>query len=619
MNIMGQLKTNSHHVQGVAVNNKHCYACHWEATADGLINISTLPGTTRIAHEGYDFKTHETVPDAASDLVIWGLATTRPTIYESGTTGITFTATSIGTPTERENVGNVSRHCLSCHNTAQNDTQPFAEYGLCSDTSYYSKDTCNEAGHTWSADCKTPRQYAWDGSSIDERYSNKGTTTWGKYTTVTNASKKNVIKAYSAHGNAAANAGGGSNTTTGEDGNLTNTRAGSQNVQCYDCHSSHGSAVSGITSSYVSFSGNKNGGNLKETQEGKGGYSMTYAASMNEVPGSINPYNPGAGQCFDCHEVQTAGSKPWGYGSTYGASEPIIGYRDSARFGQSLSKKNERYPMPIKPTTKAGGHLKASASLTTEVKGSINGLCSPCHDPHGVSSTLGAGMKYAVPLLKGTWMTSPFKEDVAPDNKTYCINTACSTNRELVDDPTYTIDQNTFETWNWNSLTKISENTDQFAGLCLKCHPKTSLDPDGADTWRSIDRIHETVKGWGGKGKNAGNEVHAYTCSKCHSPHVSDLPRLMVTNCLDYNHKGKVASGGVTFKNNFYNSAGPGGGGGQFPSGGQGYGRSGYYVANGRPIGFGGGYNNVITCHDTAPGNPDSHPANQKWNNKTLW
>ena len=29
---------------------------------------------------------------------------------------------------------------------------------------------------------------------------------------------------------------------------------------------------------------------------------------------------------------------------------------------------------------------------------------------------------------------------------------------------------------------------------------------------------------------------HNYTCSKCHNPHASRLPRLMITNCLDVVH-----------------------------------------------------------------------------------
>ena len=29
---------------------------------------------------------------------------------------------------------------------------------------------------------------------------------------------------------------------------------------------------------------------------------------------------------------------------------------------------------------------------------------------------------------------------------------------------------------------------------------------------------------------------HQFSCSKCHSPHASRLPKLMITNCLDIRH-----------------------------------------------------------------------------------
>jgi hypothetical protein len=31
-------------------------------------------------------------------------------------------------------------------------------------------------------------------------------------------------------------------------------------------------------------------------------------------------------------------------------------------------------------------------------------------------------------------------------------------------------------------------------------------------------------------------DFHQFTCSKCHNPHASRLPRLMITNCLDTSH-----------------------------------------------------------------------------------
>ena len=47
----------------------------------------------------------------------------------------------------------------------------------------------------------------------------------------------------------------------------------------------------------------------------------------------------------------------------------------------------------------------------------------------------------------------------------------------------------------------------------------------------------------------AQSKYHTFTCSKCHNPHASRLPKLMITNCLDTNHNnwdnttGMVTSG----------------------------------------------------------------------------
>ena len=84
-------------------------------------------------------------------------------------------------------------------------------------------------------------------------------------------------------------------------------------------------------------------------------------------------------------------------------------------------------------------------------------------------------------------------------------------------------------------MTGITQTDTQFAGLCLNCHPKSSLTNGTTHTWKSKDRVHESVKGW----KTADATIqHNYPCSKCHTPHNSGLPRLMITNCLDSRHKG---------------------------------------------------------------------------------
>ncbi|WP_237754192.1 CxxxxCH/CxxCH domain-containing protein [Geobacter sp. OR-1] len=545
--VVGQFNSNSHHVQGPTLTGRHCYACHWEATPFGTIDPSK--------HEGFNFNSYSGVKNAKVDLVVWQPGV-RPTFY-STTSAVQFLANRINTVSERIEIGKLNNHCLSCHSDQNNDTSPFG-------------------------DCRTPRQYAWDGQSIASRYSQLGTATWGKVnsSTWTNANKKdNVTKAFSAHGNAAMNQGGW-NAADGYDAVSPNTRASAISVQCYDCHNSHGSKVNGTTSSYLTFNNTRNGANLKETQKDKGGYGVTYMAQPN-ISGK-NAYAAGAGQCFDCHETQNGStSKPWGYQSTFGATQPIMGYDDSPRFGGGTKGRYTRFP--FRKTTVAGTHFSASAMLNYSSHERINGLCTPCHDPHGVSPTLGDQMAYAVPLLKGTWMTSPYKEDAPPvtasggtaiapyrwgGNASY---TGWYYRKPSVPVPIgWNTDRNTFaNTTPYNTFNRIAESDKQFAGLCTRCHQQNKLtntanpNPD----WKSRERVHKTVKGWG------ANNEHSFTCSKCHQPHSSALPRLMVTNCLDYQHRGRVASGGKasaadTFPGGYvYNYANSGGGHWGFPIG----------------------------------------------------
>ena len=606
MDVMTQFGANSHHVQGVPISNKHCYECHWESTKDGLIDLKH--------HTGFNYKNYSTVPNDVVDLVLYG-AGKRPTFYSS-TSAVKFLAKNVGTASERGEAGKVTNHCLSCHSDQNNDATPFN-------------------------DCKTPRQYAWDGQSVAARYSQTGTTSWGKYNSGTypNANKKDTItKAFSAHGNAKANQGGWDDAN-GLNSTIPNTRNGSRNVQCYDCHSSHGSKVVGTTTSYATYNGTQNGGNLKETQAGKGGYSMTYKASQNAIPSSVNPYAAGAGQCFDCHMNQNAGSHtpdpptPWGFAS-FSAAKPIKGYKDAYKFGsrtdqngfEANSFKLNASPMKQKKTTIIGGHLKVSPAGTYGTiqtpNEQINGLCTPCHDPHGVSPTLGNKQSYAVPLLKGTWMTSPYKDDepaplpIARANGlgpkptatggswgSYGYEKYKPNNSPLPGEPITKIylDRNTF-----GAGKTIAEDDQSFAGLCLRCHNKEKLTDETPaqqnyqnQGFKTIDRIHETVKGWG------KNKEHAFTCSKCHQPHNSALPRLMQTNCLDYKHRGNRENGGQAWRaDSQYASV-----------------HSYADEHRGYPEGdLLGRYSEATTaCHATTPGNSGAWPDNQFWNNKTRW
>lgn len=558
--IGAQFNGNSHHVQGVSVTGEHCYQCHWEANSDGSIN--------RAYH-------HSAVTGSPVELVIYG-AGARPAAYTPGVTAVQYTAN--GTRTEMAKINAV---CLGCHSDQNKATQPFG-------------------------DGKTPSVYAWDANSIGSKYSDMTTTPWGKYSGNNTTPKDKLAKAFSAHGNAVANKGGWDSTETWTD------RGTTANVLCFDCHNSHGSNVAGVTTSYVSAT--TNGGLLKETVANVGGYSVTYKPLAGGSVAEHNAYNPGAALCFDCHMKGSAVDTPWGYNTTFGSSQQIMGYLDSAYFGNGIFGKQSRYA--YKGTTpNMGGHFGASSALSASAAHQIGGLCTPCHDPHGVSPTMGANMKYGVPLLKGTWVTSPYKEDVTTaDNQNYIASAAVGyvgdyegpTRSQAILDArkaaaqSFKIDQNTFSTTitNYNAaVTGVTEADSQFAGLCLNCHTKANLTNGTTHAWKDKNRIHEAVKGW----KTANGTIqHNYTCSKCHAPHNASLPRLMISNCFDSKHRGRVGEQTNPVTSGSYRKNGYGSG----QIGGR------YTAAVGERANV--TYSNQYTCHE-------NNETTQKWNNVTQW
>ncbi|MBT1072496.1 CxxxxCH/CxxCH domain c-type cytochrome [Pelotalea chapellei] len=621
--IIPQFAGESHHVQGVTISNSYCYPCHMEANADGTTNATY----------------HDRTANKTVDLVIWG----------AGARGAVFTKyTANGSASrKRTEYAKINNVCIGCHRTRNDATTPFSTIG----------------------DNSTPKKYAWDAASIYNRYSSgttlgTDTTPWGKVTG-NNTVGKSMDKAYSAHGKATINERGWTMTADTFSSNVATS-----NVLCFDCHNSHGTDASGIMSSYSSATGRYKGGILKSTTAGLGGYSADYVpveGGSSAAPDN-NAYNPGAALCFNCHNNKTANTDiPWGYNSTFGFSQAIYGYNDKPFFGNystfastvtSQYKKNN-------PDNK-GGHFGPSSPLTTAVSSRnfangqhdkpysvgtsspINGLCTPCHDPHGVSrnTTYVSTRAFGVPLLKGTWVTSPYKQDVAPAN----TNEARGGGRRkgaisVGSTPKYNIDQNTMGTaagstaWTFpgTPTTQQSTTDTQFAGLCTGCHAKAAINSAAnatAANWKTVGRIHNTVKGWAtATGGNANNSKHAFTCSKCHAPHNSRLPRLSVTNCLDAKHRGRVASGGNTANNGTNAAAGntqsngsSGAGAGRFPMGGGGTGS--------QPLGTAGqwffgkevesttiGSTTQTLCHQstTAGGATYNTYTSQKWNKKTQW
>jgi hypothetical protein len=545
--------------------------------------------------------------------------------------GIAYTATT----QTRAELGKINTHCMGCHDDDSATAMPFG-------------------------DGKTPITYAWDGSSVAKRYTQAGTATWGKYPATANAAQKNITKAYSAHGNAANNARGWS-ATTGVDGAITNS-SGNVQVLCFDCHNSHGSAagsVTELTTSYPAGSGTVTGGILKTTTNGLGGYSVTYTPTAGGSVATKNKFNPGAALCFDCHQNPNANTYgPWGYNTTFGATQPIISYweKNSQWYGAAgINNSGPQVRYTYKNTrATVGTHFGASSALThanapTQM-GTIKGLCTPCHDPHGITDNTtkipAADKVYALPLLKGTWMTSPYKEDAAPlaTNQKRGGSSSGPATYAKASTPGYYIDQNTFETittssattgdWVWPGTNKITQTASQFGGLCLQCHAQADINPNSASpgTWQTMDRIHNTVKGWAtaGSGANVNNAIHAFSCSKCHTPHSACLPRLMISNCLDVKHRGQAQSGGVSGGTSQSGSRGagqgrfPGGGGGNVasnasdrftvPNGGIGA----WFAGNGGST-AGKSTPALNQCHNVANAGGTTHPASQIWNAKTPW
>jgi predicted CxxxxCH...CXXCH cytochrome family protein len=599
---------NSHHYQGTtAIDGKTCYACHWEANSDGSENtLYHLKGSNQVV-----------------DLVIWN-ATTRPTTYTANVTAITYQSGGTASSARTE-FAKINNHCVGCHRTPNAAIVPFP------------------------TDPNTPVKYAWDGTSVDARYSNTGTTAWGKFTNPANVNKA-LTKAFSAHGNTANQRGWSSVVDTFVNGTGYNSK-----ILCFDCHNSHGSstAAAGVTSSYSSATGRRKGGILKDVVAGKGGYTVAYKPAAGGTTAQKNVYNPGAALCFDCHNSATAstavggGSTPWGYTATFGFVPPaaqgtgrgVIGYWDTPHFGDVGTNFIPTLTFAYKAgrSVNQGGHFGASAGLTTAITkrsfdpgtptgNVIQGLCTPCHDPHGVSTaaTATTAQAYSVPMLKGTWVTSPYKQDAAPSS-TAIVKGSTSGSVSTGSNAGYKLDHNSMVAsgtivnglWAWaaSATTLQTTNDTQFAGLCTGCHAKAAINSSAAAAaanWKTVGRIHNSVKGWASTaGGNANNAAHAYTCSKCHSPHNARLPRLLVTNCLDVKHRGRVASGG-NMSAALAGSKGSSSGLGRFPGGGGGTSGGYFFGTTGSAV--------TKACHDSATaGGATFTTAGELWNSKSVW
>lgn len=190
-------------------------------------------------------------------------------------------------------------------------------------------------------------------------------------------------------------------------------------------------------------------------------------------------------------------------------------------------------------TKKSAFAYKQRAFLSThEVNGAGTGfICSVCHNPHGSNT----GAQYNTPMLRGTWMTSPYPEDRTGKMNGTALAGAYATKSTADNGPRhisaaayntpanwghgygaaggtghdgYYIDDNTFGSNNTSyaatpaAVTHITPaDSSVFGGLCASCHTsgtyaggtvaamKTYLDTTTFATgWGAS--VHNAVKGW---------------------------------------------------------------------------------------------------------------------------
>ena len=77
----------------------------------------------------------------------------------------------------------------------------------------------------------------------------------------------------------------------------------------------------------------------------------------------------------------------------------------------------------------------------------------------------------------------------------------------------------------------------------------TGTGDSGGYTPRAVTLYAYNAYDWGATVSSAADSIdqmyHQFSCSKCHNPHASRLPKLLITNCLDIQHNtwtvGKTA------------------------------------------------------------------------------
>ncbi len=327
--------------------------------------------------------------------------------------------------------------------------------------------------------------------NINARWQNGATTTpYNKYPDGGTGAYPNTVpvlqKSYSPHAMPGTNDNKGASNTTGEIGCVGTGVA-------YGCHTAHGSNFG----------------------SGADGTIVTTRRMLNNNGGAYTATDFDEKLCWGCHPDD--GFDYYGDDSVQGDG---IGWQGT--WNNSIA------------TYKAGNYQSSHfyPSLTATWNGSgipsgtrNNIYCSTCHNPHGLlPDAQDPDSPFKVPILRGTWLTSPYKEDRAPGSVTSNPGTNVyapwnDTNNDFGPLPRVTpnkdqadvepgggytgtykngwdgffIDQNTFGPGVYITNTGAGPNLTsetEFAGLCMNCHTKNYLVT--LASWNG----HNTVLGW---------------------------------------------------------------------------------------------------------------------------
>jgi hypothetical protein len=232
--------------------------------------------------------------------------------------------------------------------------------------------------------------------SMSSMWSNATTTMYSKYDPSTYNVTPQIEKAYSPHRYPDNNAAKAS----------THSYTNTIHLGCIECHPSHGSSLKSGNTGTGAFAGGYN------TDTGASGGKMLAAENLNNETGNRydgvgNPtYTSEEQLCWGCHPD----------GMDYRGDDSDTASSDLAEWQGTWNNSTH--------TVKTGGFRSshfypnranmANSWTSTPSGDRTNISCSTCHDPHGVD-TSGNFPSYMVPILRGSWLTSPYLEDSPPE------------------------------------------------------------------------------------------------------------------------------------------------------------------------------------------------------------